>query len=1039
MRLGSILLLSAACLFAGCRGALPTPIDAPPHHPSGPPPAMTSITASATLDEPPMPRWVYHPGSVQAADGVELTDGDWLLVGPQGERWIAHREDGRLVADAVAELAPVGLRHVAKKRDGGFRFLGENGEVFDARAADAPLNLVTAPPRPLQAFAGRGAALVGADALGALMRFDGARWVEVSVDAPVFQLVEGRAGFLGLSYPERLLVGDEGGVHWRALDVPPFGAFELMERRDGGVDIAAVSGPHRWSADGRLEPNSKMDGVATEGWRFVTPRPGPSATALADGRASLVHSGFTELLWREEGAEPTYTLREGQLGQRLVERTLTSPLRHACRPHRFAAHDRHFALACREGARLSLLVSYDRGRAWHSSPPLALEPDGEVEVAVGRSGAVLILGEVPCGRDRCPELLRWAPGSKELERIRSNVWAPREVGDRYGLVVGWLDWSGPRPTLVASTAKQGLQPFVSDDDGRTFRALPLQGRSERGESFLRDFTDPAVPGARRVREAADGSLALALDGRNGRGARLLADGTVASVIDARRHGEVVAVAGRGLRWLVALRAGTGAIELWQSLDGGASLEWLPHPIPLRALREEAIPLECSDAGCLVGSELVRVGWGTEPRPSVPPSDTATGVAPERKSRTSIVCRANPSDTIRLHNVEEGALPTAEDAFRGRTSWSVLVREPDGASAVVSATRERSQDWTRLRRELLFPPRGPSRTAERIDAQAEGWIGVRAQGAKEGGIRYDVAWVDRFVERRARGTIRSPDDRPDVFGAGPRPFLHGVDASITAHGAALRVAGGREVYAFDERGHATGPVSFEPWSDVALDRVESLVDDGQPNAVAIHGDGGSLARTVSLASAAPGERLDVAIAPPSGSRREVTTHWSRTGERAGIVVHLLLRDRSRGVGYFAPVRLEGGAPRPIAVPTQHELLEPYRECTNQDVESTPRVIAPFLVGTRHPVTIEGHGEPLMTAEAILHGTHDSPCLLGWTAEASRPGGVRVFLPAALGPSWLLRASRNERLGVEAVPMQCAFAPGQPPPEWTDNFAATEIRR
>lgn len=304
------------------------------------------------------------------------------------------------------------------------------------------------------------------------------------------------------------------------------------------------------------------------------------------------------------------------------------------------------------------------------------------------------------------------------------------------------------------------------------------------------------------------------------------------------------------------------------------------------------------------------------------------------------------------------------------------------------------------------------------------------------MRFDVSWVDLLAERRGQGTIWTPVARPEAFGAGFRPFLHGVDATITRRGVMVRLNGVEEAYTLDFDGQKTGPIAFASWPSVPLDRVESAIDDGRPRAVALHlGKSGSV-RTVSVAEPTDGVRVDKGVAPPSSPSRDVTTHWSRYGGRPGVVVHLLQPDRGRGVAYFTEVAATSEPARTMPVPTQHDLHEPYRPCTEEIIASSPRVIAPFFAGSRHPVVIDGDVEPMMTSDAVLYGTVESPCLLGWVADGARPGTTRAFIPADRGTGWLLRISRDRKAGVDAIPLQCASAGAGEPPDWIENFAATE---
>jgi hypothetical protein len=222
----------------------------------------------------------------------------------------------------------------------------------------------------------------------------------------------------------------------------------------------------------------------------------------------------------------------------------------------------------------------------------------------------------------------------------------------------------------------------------------------------------------------------------------------------------------------------------------------------------------------------------------------------------------------------------------------------------------------------------------------------------------------------------------------------------------------------------------------LTAVNSALVLDDPFHVTVFLDDAQAIRAASLTPFLGGSRTDASFAPESGSRRQVGSHWSYGGDHAGVVVNVVQRDLARAAAYFVPFDAASGIGEPSAVPTQLDAVEPYRPCTPEERRGTPRVIAPMLMGTRHPIAIAGEPEPMMTSEAILHGTRDKPCVAGWVADPPRRGGRRAFISADPQRAWLMRVARAEANAIEVAAMRCAFDPKAPVPEWIASFACTE---
>jgi hypothetical protein len=140
-----------------------------------------------------------------------------------------------------------------------------------------------------------------------------------------------------------------------------------------------------------------------------------------------------------------------------------------------------------------------------------------------------------------------------------------------------------------------------------------------------------------------------------------------------------------------------------------------------------------------------------------------------------------------------------------------------------------------------------------------------------------------------------------------------------------------------------------------------------------------------------------------------------------------------------VRADGSLVRAsVPLPTQTHLGEVPRRCSDAQMNSTPRVVAPHHAGTRHPLIVTDPIEPprvLLTDSAVIHGTLEAPCVAGFDAElvqsAGNRGGERltaVVMADNDDRAWLFRTTGEKGASpVETRPMKCRLDPLTPVPE------------
>ncbi len=1022
----------------------------PPLAPREPPPAEPA----PRVVEPPLARgWRYHPPAWDIHDRVLLDDGSWLFVGELGERWLALPADatGRdRHADAAHSCAPEALRHAVRWSEDRWLFAAESGAVYEATAPMGPLAFVSQGPGPIYDFAGRRGVLAALDPLGKVYRFDGAMWHAVEHGGAIHELAATAKGtLLGLTFPEQLATSSDGGATFVPLAVARFGAHALVETDDGGIDVSGMVSDLRLAADGRaLGPGSggPTSSVPAGEATAITPRAGPSAEALVEGRAAIDGARYFEVRAKSvachgcEGAEArrAWSLAEGRLDGVLDERLIA--LDPACADARVAVHGEVHAVAClTEGEPRDVLVfrSVEGALLEKYGPPLVASRADGIELGVAGDGAIVLFGVAP----------RDAPGTRvAIARLGDGgsltlARAPELVGAPSG--VAWSS-DGRRAYFVGERDKGGaLAPFVSVDGGRSFSAIALRPESDRDAVFVRAFGERAASGERRILPGNDGELGLVVASSSPRYAFAKRDGTIASVAEWPRRTPLIGLGGAGDRlFVIHGELSARGASMWQSIDGGRSFQPIVAPFPIGAGRPESLEVACVSGACVVSNLATRIGWDVPAAGQPRTNESVPRVAPVANIavRVPIRCKLDAPGWRSLGDLNDGRIPAADEAFRGASVWAASIEDPSTGEVVVIDAARDTGGPDQLRRHTLLPrSRSRGDVAIRTEAQAEGFVALSAvlAGAHRGEL--EVAAIDLFTGRSVAEKLRGQASLEDGdVTVGERSHLLSGSAAVVPDGIVVRPSTRRAEIFFvpsapgAERAHS--PLAAPSWPPSTRVTLDTFARTTAVLGVGLFLDE-HVSRAASVARLDGDERIDVGLAPASGPRRVTVTHWSYRGAEAGVTVSLVQRDLQRAASYFVPWSAASGVGAAIAVPTQRALETP-RPCSDDEVRTTPRVVAPFLVGTRHPVIIDDFVEGLMTSEAILHGSPDRPCLLGYVADVERRGGARAFLPASLGRSWLLRVSPRASRAIDVAAMECAFAPEVAAPPWIARFAATE---
>lgn len=1025
------------------------------------PSLLSAISGSVSTRSPAAFR--YHPRSAAPMHArLALQPGQWLLAGQRGERW---KTGDKTPLEAAAQLAPEALIAIQPLPSGGFGFVGRSGTVYEAEAPLGPLLRATPPLEPLVRVTASEHASVGIRRDGTLARSrDGAVfWERVGpVDVRFADVALGADGLgLAVSIPERWWTSRDGGAHWQAAELPSVGPSRLSVGRSGSViahgalgDVAYRAGASGWTRErAELQPA-----------RYELPREpprGPDAGALARGTAMIAGGRYAELVLDEAKRSREYLLLEGPLDGALATRPLS--VLSGCTDTQIAGFGPFWYLAClRDGqaatSRVAFFRSTDGGRSFEREPYTAMAQRSAFRMTVGREGALLVSGICPAHETRRYCLVR---GVHHRRPVRSGSRAAGKDarGGAYelgpsalpGLGTAALDVTfgvdGVHAYAVGRRNKD-WEPalFVSSDGGRTFRARDLEIVPED----FRKSPHAAHQDRATARELLTVTLTAADDGSvsavftQASGSVLLvahADGQLLGVSSPPGDGSLVgAVGARALAVSVAERA------VWETQDGGTTYQ-PAGKLPIDLCPGDPgcnVPVVCAPAGCVLGHELTRLGWGVPAEPSDWLGPPLEGAAPRLRAaglRTPLSCSLDAAPWQDLP--EAWGPPGADQAAIGETTWFTVASDDARRTALLVEARAGKPRVESI--PLLPPVTEPRRYALAVSAQVEGAAALRYEppvAGQPGEVRLrnvEVAWVNLFEGRRARA--RLPEGRPfrsqdyerraDGF-ARARPDL----ISITSGGLYLRIhrgEPGQPTLFFDGQGvHELGALE---WPKLATGKhhLEIAHVGGAHVPFALSASGSVVARSARTDAGFTFDAFAVGFEEPGefglAQHRDITY----VGERPSIHVAWFDAAAREQRGLVFPLRASGPVfDPPLAAPLQSDSADPPAACDADQRASAPRVVVPFQSGTRHAVVITDAVEPLrllVTSSAVMHGSPERACVAALDAEVvkteigAEPQGERAVLPLTdLAHSYLFRVLRNSQTRQETLQyrgMSCRF--------------------
>ncbi len=1096
--------LSAVTLFAACSGA-----EVPRGGATGSSPS--AATTSAARAHPPYEspaRWEVHPYPPNfAADWMRLAGGGCLIIEYTGQRWITRpRRDGAvepMVSEggdplfpedlpaepteqawpppdncsgdgrAAVDRAPEALLGLVRWR-GAYGFVGDSGTLHVAKTPIGPFVRRIPPPEPLVRVRSTGGAVLAVTGTGRLLRYtDEAGYKPVDLgDVHAMDVVVAPAGrAVVLAAPEALFTTEDGGATFKRADAPSIGVQRVAYSANGSFLVEGVLTSLAW--DPHQEPAfSATSERISEPQRFVSIRADRtgSASLVTSGRAALDGDRYWEVSIGDSGE---WTLFRGKLDGAMTQVPLRDvPGRDETGNALIAARDKHVAIALLRwdgnGTRMDLRVSHDNGTTFGGGTSLAMSDLSPMGMAVSLDGAVLLTGtclaqaeaDADVDVDPWAEVPRCAGGPLVLRPDAAPA-APRSpVLDGPALAPAFSLDGRSAYFLVSAPGSETLSMYVSHDGGVSFeeRSLDVDADDMRATFAIANETTITV--------SESGAVGMVLEASGDVSGTVYvttdADGKNEQIGELPEPGAIAAGFGERVLAITRVRGGdTTESPLSESLDGGKTWQEAPAPRTLRENYYRRGDVVCGAAGCVIGDDLTRLGWGAGRDTSVP-FEPATPDPPPRPLRATIACEPRAgSKWTRVESVaDETIFPDESDAARGAAAWMVTTVDPDTGeiSAVSASVPEAPGGESRVaKKRLLGPLPKDARWALAMRPQIEGislarlalvgpkemehrapWVGLRMKDL-------EIAWEN--LEEGSTGHGRIPD--AGVFDRGSISLMGGRYAqlamamlSVSPKGMFVRGRGdNRETFFVDTTGKVRA-FQYPEWPPEILGG--SRLSSGD----AVNVDGTFVANAdvySSLPTApeilflmrppAPGAKPDTPWTPwatllaPGGDyqqRRFSRTDWTYDGPHLAVWTQHSVADTPYAAAWMRRIQADGTLGAPQRVPTPYDLERAPRACTAAERKTLPRLRFALdswgraqLTGVRHAVLVHEDGGPAAPTPAPpitdSEGTDDPlpPSLVARLAKAKTSAEPAPIGDVAMLSTGLVLRGRGATACLDAV--------------------------
>lgn len=1079
--------------------------------PQNPTPKPASKTeASAGAETPAAPyispaRWQYHPPPPEHADAfVRLENGGCAVIAEGGQRFliVPTRKSARTTASPICEgearaanmLAPEELTGLVKRSANAWIFTGASGTLYESNSVLGAFTRTVPAPEPLVRIEGAGSTLLGATLSGRLLRYsENEGWTPLEQAPPhIFDIAVAEGGrLLALGFPERLYASGDGGKSFRASPLHTMGAHRVGTLEGGLLGAQGLTESIAW--DDRRTPAfaAAQEALLPKIPELeIVPLPIPRAGAVMYGRAFIDGDRYVEVDGAGEGAEG-FSLIQGKLG----EEHGASPAvgTQGCGSMKLGGQGKQLVTACVRAADDVIVArirrSEDSGATFGDTLSLETLDTDSIDVAVSVNGSILMTGVCrpaessnnPC-RPGPPLLLK--PEGKRLSA--SLVEALNLDGSA---VLPAFSPDGRSAYFLGRRSKDDRTAlFVSHDGGESFSLRPLDTRSgrarpstgaeeededrpERGRDRDNDEEFDDMDGGYEMNDEStltvgeDGVLGLMLLGARGP-VYLTADDDGRVLSEARPPAEDAVMGGFGRRVLAVSPSGRDdsqslggdSIRVWESMNGGASFDWVSGTRALdRDFFRQSPIIACGAGGCLLGDSVTRVGWQgqaeAQPEQLVSKEPKTTPSA-----RTPIVCQLDPKDKwVRVENVFGSGVPDINEAMRGRSQWSVLTWDPKtGSVQTVSAELPPSGEGpAKVLKKTLFAKAGnPDAYALDLSLQMEGYAAARvrypadANGEPKLGApmrNIELAWENYFMDGgpfHASIADAGPIELGDIKTNRPLFFdtalisvsLQGL--FVRPHSPSARTA----LTFFVEPGGKQQRFGYPAFPARAFGRPLSYREDtalaqGQMLAVGMEPRNENPFTTVLLGHN-NGDSWTIRatrVAPNPWDVPELIAHtdWSYAHKAIGVTELFTDHEGTQAFASFQAFQADASLSEPEALPTPFDLPVTPRPCKPADRNGSARLEAPLVLrgqavfgGTRHPVLISEAPDAndknkstaaqaaapmvLLTRGAVVQGSKDNPCISAW--DATPLGGDRLdttaILPGDLSQAWLIRLSSDD---------------------------------
>lgn len=988
------------------------------------------------------PRWVFQPLAKEpSVDEVEF-EGGVVEVDGSGSRWW-NRPDSDPEVSAFGAPEPLSAVMTSGER---LASVGESGAVYFSERALSRFVEVRTPPERFVITRRSGSVLLAIAEDGSIRRSDnfGRSWAVARSDRYFVDLgAAGEGTILALSVPEQWHQSTDAGRTFSLLDLESQAPRSISRLRTGEL---LVSGLYQASVyrQGRFEPANQellRQNVRREGVRYPLPQ-FALASAVGEGRAVLDNGNYWAL--QAGTSAGPWKLASGSLDGPLQKKPVKGLKE--CGSFRFAAAHGRSAVICEsEPGEVSPRLLVFRSQASSDSyAPIQKVFRGQMarlKLAVSPSGKLALTELCPRPEKGCDPMgvLVITQEGEVRETFLPGVERPSAVA---------FD-SEDRLWLGGHRAKDGhFLAYLEKNDGAPGRLVDLNREAEFPVTFGEDAQTPVqlLPG-----ESGDVAATVLVAGRAFVG-HLNRDAEV-SMFGATPTG-VSTIHGAGHR-VAALQGDEGIF--WESLTGG--LSWSKNTLPRDLCSGPASrcqpALVCSPAGCLVGDELVRVGWGRETDGEPPSLPAEGGSGAEQSELAGFECQVDEGDWRELPGLME--VPGVSHAALGDAAWAAALKYPKTAALTAISV---GFGKTEIKREVLLAPiSGGQNYAFYVSPQVEGVAAARyhvpqlsagSTWTKGGAIRAEVVWDSRVANVYGSASV---DVTPPTGGG----LLAGFDMFRLGEPDLMSIAGRGIYFRMGPLGPESPTLFIQGRGKLA--RIETLEEIAYPSGVSTSGGwvsepeiqatqgtefvqvngqhAGLLSfanrRVMTLAQGLDGHGQASVFRPyllgmPRGDSSGIaqSVHYAYLGENLGFVSLKVSLDGPGHRGAFVGLDEKSGFTAPIFVPLQQDLDETIVPCTPEQRRLSPRVLAPWVLGSNRRVEIRGaRAQPfeLRSMDAVLHGTPEKPCVAAFDTRDARRTNLQDDRYSALvfpgGKSWIFRTERRSGgLATTSVrPMSC----------------------